>query len=78
MAADIYQGKAGNLGLILTKFNPQNIRCAGLARPSLKECQSLLNRMPAADFWQEFGSRDDPRVEVPLPRVISDCIVLRD
>lgn len=76
-AADVNQGKYGNLGLILTKFDHQRIVCAGLARPNFKDCEALLDQMPATDIWEEFGSRDKPNVEVPMPWVISGGIVSR-
>lgn len=78
MAADICLGPNGNLGLKLTRFDHHQIKCAGLARPSLKNCEALLFTMPATDFWQEFGRRDDPNVDVPIPRAIKDGNVPRN
>lgn len=77
MAADIGLGRDGNLGLKLTMFDHHQVVCAGLARPNLKDCEALLHKMPASDLWQEFGRRDDPNVDVPIPRVIKDRNVPR-
>ena len=73
MIADQSQGASGNLGLILTKFNPELIVCRGPKTPILADCEVLLNSMPVADVWQKFGNSGDPGVQIQLPYVIEEC-----
>ncbi|MCJ1459694.1 hypothetical protein MMC28_010073 [Mycoblastus sanguinarius] len=65
-------GASGNLGLILTKFNPELIVCRGPKTPILADCEVLLNSMPVADVWQKFGNSGDPGVQIQLPYVIEE------
>lgn len=68
--ADKRLGSHGNLGLVLSQFDPSPIECVGLAQPNLIDCLAVLSQMPTTKTWQTFGKRGDSGTEVILPHVL--------
>ena len=63
-------GNKGELGLLMYKFNPDNIRCRGPSQPLVQHCLAILRDMPATDEYTIFGKKGDPNVDVGLPHQV--------